>query len=145
MAYFGQQFSPEEQVPISRTYACTGCNGRKTFSTDVPQSAHKTSFRETTMKRFFGLLLVFLMCVPLLGGGPQAPSQSSARTVAAVAASSQQTDRGNPDVKVWVNTASGVYHCPGTRWYGATKRGEYMTEAEAQKKGYRPAYGKVCR
>lgn len=52
--------------------------------------------------------------------------------------------QGNPDVKVWVNTASGVYHCPGTRWYGATKRGEYMTQAEAQKKGYRPAYGKVC-
>jgi hypothetical protein len=56
-----------------------------------------------------------------------------------------QSDQGNPDVKVWVNTASGVYHCPGTRWYGTTKRGEYMTQAEAQKKGYRPAYGKVCR
>lgn len=56
-----------------------------------------------------------------------------------------QSLQGNPDVKVWVNTNSGVYHCPGTRWYGATKHGEYMTQAEAQKKGYRPAYGKVCR
>src|ERR1044072_6792609 len=48
---------------------------------------------------------------------------------------------GNPDVKVWVNTNSGVYHCPGTRWYGKTKSGQFMTQREAQAKGYRPAYG----
>jgi hypothetical protein len=51
---------------------------------------------------------------------------------------------GNPTVKVWVNTNSGVYHCPGTRWYGKTKSGQYMTQREAQAKGYRPAYGAVC-
>ena len=51
---------------------------------------------------------------------------------------------GNPSVRVWVNTNSGVYHCPGTRWYGATKEGEYMTQRQAQNKGYRPAYGRVC-
>lgn len=63
----------------------------------------------------------------------------------AVVATTAQADQGNPDVKVWVNANSGVYHCPGTRWYGNTKHGKYMTQAEAQKKGYRPAYGKVCR
>jgi nuclease S1 len=52
--------------------------------------------------------------------------------------------QGNPSVKVWVNTSSGVYHCPGTRWYGTTKSGQYMTQQQAQEKGYRPAYGKVC-
>ena len=52
--------------------------------------------------------------------------------------------KGNPDTKVWVNTGSGVYHCPGTRWYGKTKQGEYMTQKQAQDKGHRPAYGKVC-
>ena len=51
---------------------------------------------------------------------------------------------GNPTVKVWVNTNSGVYHCPGTRWYGNTKSGQFMTQREAQSKGYRPAYGAVC-
>ena len=51
---------------------------------------------------------------------------------------------GNPTVKVWVNTNSGVYHCPGTRWYGKTKSGQFMTQREAQSKGYRPAYGSVC-
>lgn len=45
---------------------------------------------------------------------------------------------------VWVNTSSGVYHCPGTRYYGATLRGRYLAEAEARQGGFRPAYGKVC-
>lgn len=59
---------------------------------------------------------------------------------------SEQADpsKGRPDVKVWVNTSSSVYHCPGTRYYGNTKKGTYMTQAEAQKTGNRPAYGKVC-
>ena len=47
-------------------------------------------------------------------------------------------------IKVWVNTNSGVYHCPSTRWYGKTKAGVFMEQREAQQKGYRPAYGKTC-
>jgi hypothetical protein len=42
---------------------------------------------------------------------------------------------------VWVNLSSGVYWAPGTQYYGKTKRGEYMTEAEALKAGYRSAQG----
>ena len=55
-----------------------------------------------------------------------------------------QTKVQKKEVKVWVNTNSGVYHCPGTRWYGKTKHGEYMSECEAIKAGNRPAYGKAC-
>ena len=38
---------------------------------------------------------------------------------------------------VWVNTETGIYHRPGSRWYG--KKGEYLTEADAIKAGYKPA------
>jgi hypothetical protein len=96
------------------------------------------------VKRIVSLLL-FLMTASLLWPQAEKTSTEQIATTVAVVSGAHQADQGNPDVKVWVNTASGVYHCPGTRWYGNTKRGEYMTQAEAQKKGYRPAYGKVCR
>ena len=44
--------------------------------------------------------------------------------------------------QVWVNTDSGVYHKSG-RYYGKTKQGKFMTEADAKKAGYREARGEV--
>ena len=70
--------------------------------------------------------------------------------IPAVSAPQPQTDAtkaqpaGSPNVKVWVNTESGVFHCPGTKSYGKTKKGAYMTQKEAQAKKYRPANRKVC-
>jgi Trypsin-like peptidase domain len=56
-----------------------------------------------------------------------------------------RADQGRPDVRVWVNTASNVYHCPQAQKYGKTLHGKYMSQADAQKKEIRPAYGKVCK
>ena len=70
----------------------------------------------------------------LRGRAPQA--------VAAAAPKSSGAD--NPDAKVWVNTDSGTYHCPGSRWYGKTQTGEFMTQKQAEQKGYRPASKRAC-
>jgi hypothetical protein len=40
---------------------------------------------------------------------------------------------------VWVNTSTKVYHKSGSKYYGNTKQGKWMAEADAQKAGYKAA------
>ena len=46
---------------------------------------------------------------------------------------------GGGNGQVWVNTESHVYHKEGSKWYGKTKKGKYMSEADAVKEGDKPA------
>lgn len=57
---------------------------------------------------------------------------------------STQPGKQAPSTKatyVWVNLRSGAYWRPGTQYYGKTKQGKYMSEADAIKAGYHAAGG----
>jgi len=102
------------------------------------------------MRRLIALLaLCFALFAPATMRAqqtPRAPAPVPQTSPAKSPASPEPSSiLGNPDVQVWVNTNSGVYHCPNTRWYGATKSGVYMKQTEAQQKGYRPAYHRICK
>ncbi len=72
-----------------------------------------------------------------------APAAAPATTPAAAAAPAKAAVAGGAG-KVWVNTSSKTYHCEGSKFYGKTKTGEYMTEADAKAKGNHAVKGKAC-
>ena len=71
------------------------------------------------------------------------PASAPATTPAAAAAPAKAAVAGGAG-KVWVNTSSKTYHCEGSKFYGKTKTGEYMTEADAKAKGNHAVKGKAC-
>ena len=75
---------------------------------------------------------------------PAAPMAKTGATPAAKTAAPTTAAAGGGDGKVWVNTKSKTYHCEGTKFYGKTKVGEYMTEADAKAKGNHADHGKAC-
>jgi DNA uptake protein ComE-like DNA-binding protein len=87
--------------------------------------------------------LVSVSAMP--AGAPVAPEPASAASKPAAAskpsspAAAASAPAQAPPAKgmVWVNTETKVFHREGDRWYGNTKHGKYMTEADALKAGYR--------
>jgi hypothetical protein len=68
----------------------------------------------------------------------QSPSNSGQANRSQTPQATASTPPPGPGM-VWVNAETKVYHRQGDRWYGKTKKGSYMTEADAIKAGYRAA------
>ena len=70
----------------------------------------------------------------------KADTKTSAKTDSKAPAGASDADiaAAKSAGKVWVNTSSKVYH-KGGQWYGKTKQGKFMTEADAKAAGFRKA------
>ena len=76
---------------------------------------------------------------------PMTTKSDSAKTAAQKSSAPLSTAAaGGGAGKVWVNEKSNTYHCQTDRFYGKTKTGAYMTEAEAKAKGAHADHGKAC-
>jgi len=87
---------------------------------------------------------------PGVGAGSSAAKKTKSEPASSAStrssATAQSSEEGEPEATaktapakgmVWVNTSSKIYHYEGDRWYGKTKEGKFMTEADAIKAGFR--------
>ena len=81
---------------------------------------------------------------PAGGTASTTSSKPPTSTGSATGGSTSAPAPGGAPNLVWLNTASHVYHCYGTPYYGKTKQGAYMTAAQAQAKGGHLASGEHC-
>ena len=71
---------------------------------------------------------------------PSAPAQTGAPSPTGAGqfrTEAEARTRCPTDKVVWLNTDSHIYHYQGARYYGATKKGAYMCEADAKAAGDR--------
>ena len=124
-------------VVMMLSFGGAAIRAQQTEQTDQSDTATKSKSKTKTKSAPVSPSTPAASASPATSPAPAAPASKPAP--APKSAAQRQTPAAHSAGTVWVNTDSGVYHKPGSRWYGKTKQGKYMTEADAQKAGYRAA------
>ena len=91
-----------------------------------------------------GSSLSFAAAPAASAAAPAVPAVVTTKAPAKAEATLMAQAPGGGADKVWVNESSKVYHCQSDKFYGKTKNGNYMSEADAKAKGFKPDHGKAC-
>ncbi|CAN5893951.1 DUF3761 domain-containing protein [soil metagenome] len=126
--------------PDTKSGACRGHKGIKTWygkTAGAPAAAPTAAATAATPAVQTQSAAVSKTGVaPATGGATKTPAKNDPSTMTAAP--------GGGAGKVWGNDETKVYHCIGDRYYGKTKKGEYLSEADANAKGMHASHNKVC-
>jgi hypothetical protein len=154
-----------QQAPANAPAGATGICKDGTYSTAASKSGacagHKgvQTWYATTAAPAAAAKPAPAMAAPATKPAPEMPAPTPAASAPAAAApapapakklSPAQAAAAKPAAPgggkglVWLNTASNVYHCSDDPYYGKTKAGAYMSEADAKAKGAHGDRGQSC-
>jgi hypothetical protein len=83
------------------------------------------------------LMMVLGTSLPAVAASPSPAKTSAGVSLVLFPTEDAAQAHCSQDVVVWLNTASGIYHEKGMRWYGRTKQGAYVCRREADAAGDR--------
>jgi hypothetical protein len=129
----------------SKSGACRGHQGVKTWWGPAAGATAKTAPAKAPAAPVKTATAPSPAPAPAPAAAPAKPASTPAASSSkSSSASKTQAPGGGPGL-VWVNTSTKVYHCSGSQYYGKTKAGAYMSEADAKAKGAKPDAGKPCK
>lgn len=119
--------------PDTKSGACRGHKGIKTWYGKTAAAAPTTA---TPAVQTQSAAVSKTGVAPSTGSATKTPAKNDPSAMTAAP--------GGGAGKVWANDETKVYHCMGDRYYGKTKKGEYLSEADAKAKGMHASHNKVC-
>ena len=125
--------------------ACRGHKGvQQWFAADASAPAHSAKAAKASTAATAAPAAASTPAPAAAAAPAPASAPAPARAPKASSTSNMTQAPGGGAGMVWVNTPTNVYHCPGSRYYGKTKEGKYMTEAQAKAAGAHADHGKGC-
>ena len=136
-----------KSAPPMQTFLCKDGTSVQAETSKGACKGHKGIDKDATAKAAGG--------VAPAAAAPAAAPATPAATAPAAPAAAGKTAKGVPPPAatpapgggpgmVWANESTKVYHCQGDRYYGTTKHGKYLSEADAKAAGMHASRNKAC-